>query len=146
MDGDTKLPDILVVEDFAPFREVIRKSLHKALPLATIHEAADGWEAVEKAKELRPTLVLLDIGLPGLSGLEVAKHIHGLSPDIRILFVSGQTSADVVQATVRLGAAGYVHKGSVSKDLIPAVEAVLLGKRFIGSSIGPDAASFSQRT
>ena len=84
---------------------------------------------------MKPDLILLDIGLPKLNGLEAARRIRQLSPESKILFLSQESSADVVQEALRLGALGYVVKGHAQSDLLPAVEAVLRGERFISSTI-----------
>lgn len=94
----------------------------------------DGLEAVQKAEELRPDLILLDIGLPTLNGIEVARRIRKLSPESKIIFVSQESSADVVQAALALGAQGYVVKAQAATDLVAAVEAVLAGKTFVSGS------------
>jgi DNA-binding NarL/FixJ family response regulator len=94
---------------------------------------SDGLEAVQKAKELQPDLILLDIGLPKLNGIEVAKRVRRFAPIARLLFVSQESSSDVVRETFRLGAQGYVHKPRAQSDLLPAIDAVLGGKRFASS-------------
>lgn len=99
-------------------------------------EASDGIEAVHKAKELQPDLILLDIGLPQINGLEAARRIRNFSPNSKILIVSQERSVDIVQEALRVGASGYVLKSGAASDLLPAVNAVLEGKRFVSSSLG----------
>jgi DNA-binding response OmpR family regulator len=103
--------------------------------LQVICEVSDGLEAVKKAEELKPDLVLLDIGLPKLNGIEAARRIRQLSPNSRIVFVSMDNSLDTVQAALATGALGYVRKASAGSELLPAVEAVLRGERFVSSGI-----------
>ena len=122
---------ILVVEDFAPFRKVIRSTLGERADLQVICEVADGLEAVQKAEELKPELILLDIGLPTLNGIEAARQIRKLAPDSKIIFLSQESSAEVVQEALRLGAWGYVLKCRVASDLSAAVEAAILGERVV---------------
>src|SRR5882724_6817787 len=110
-------------------------TLEKGPELQVICEVSDGFEAVQKAEELKPDLIVLDIGLPTLNGFEAARRIRQLSPESKILFLSQESSADVVQEALRLGALGYVVKGHAQSDLLPAVEAVLRGERFISSTI-----------
>src|SRR5258705_6561065 len=125
---------ILVVEDHAPFRQLICEELHGRAEFQTI-EAADGLEAVRKAEELQPDLILLDINLPKMNGFEVAKRIRRLASHARILFVSQESSADIVQKALSLGAHGYIQKLSVGTDLLPAIDAVLDGQRFVSRSL-----------
>ena len=124
---------VLVVEDFAPFWQVIRSTLAERPDVQVIDEVADGLEAVQKAELLEPDLVLLDIGLPTLNGIEAARQIRQLAPDSKIIFLSQEFSAEVVEEALRLGAWGYVPKTRAGSDLLPAVEAVLSGKRFVSS-------------
>jgi DNA-binding NarL/FixJ family response regulator len=125
---------ILVVEDHAPFRRLTCAALQRRAEFQTF-EAADGLEAVQKAEELQPDLILLDINLPKLDGFEVAKRIRRLAPHARLLFMSQESSSDIVRQAFRLGAHGYVHKLRAATDLLSAIEAVLGGQRFVSSSV-----------
>jgi len=122
---------ILVVEDHEPFRRFIRLELQQRAELEIIGEVSDGLEAIQLAEELQPDLILLDIGLPNLNGIEVGKRIRTRLPDARLLFVSLETSSEVIKESLRLGAHGYVHKQRVDRDLLPAIDAVLDGRRFV---------------
>jgi len=93
---------LLVVEDFAPFRKFIRSTLGERADLQVICEVADGLEAVRKAVELKPDLILLDIGLPTLNGIEAARQIRKLAPESRIIFLTQESSADVMQEALSL--------------------------------------------
>jgi DNA-binding NarL/FixJ family response regulator len=124
---------VLVVDDYEPFRRFLCSVLGKNPALQIVCEVSDGLEAVQKAEELKPDLILLDIGLPTLNGIEVARRIRTLIPESKIIFVSQESSPDVVQAALSLGAWGYVVKAKAGTDLVAAVEAVLLGKRFVSS-------------
>jgi DNA-binding NarL/FixJ family response regulator len=126
---------VLVVEDFEPFRRFICSTLVQRSELEIVGEAADGLQAVEKAKELQPDLILLDIGLPTLSGIEAAHRISRAAPAAKVLFVSQNHDADVVTAALSNGAKGYVRKENAKKDLLPAVEAVLRGDRFVSRGL-----------
>jgi DNA-binding NarL/FixJ family response regulator len=123
---------ILVVEDYESFRRFICATLHKEVEPQSIFEASDGVQAIELARTLRPDLILLDIGLPKLNGIEAARRIRELAPQSRILFVSQESSVDVVQEAFSAGASGYVVKTDAARELAAAVKAVLRGERFVG--------------
>jgi len=126
---------VLVVDDFEPFRRIVVSMLRKQPELQIICEASNGSEAVQEAEERQPDLILLDIGLPKLNGIEVARRIRKLSPKSKILFVSQQSSADIVQEALSSGALGYVVKTHAGNDLLAAVESVLQGRVFLGRGI-----------
>jgi CheY-like chemotaxis protein len=130
-----KIPRILVVEDYEPFRRFVCSSLRQSGGF-DVFQASDGLEAVQKAEELQPDLILLDIGLPKLNGIEVAKRVCEFAPEAKILFLSQQSDSDVIRETFRLGAHGYVYKLRAKSELLPAIEAVLGGKRFVSSRLG----------
>jgi DNA-binding NarL/FixJ family response regulator len=129
---------ILVVEDFEPFRRLAVSTLQERPELLTIYEASDGLEAVQKAQELQPDLIVLDIGLPTLNGIEAARRIRKLSPQSKMLFLSQESSAEIVQEALGLGASGYVVKAHAGGELSAAVEAVLRGNQFVGSGVAGD--------
>jgi len=126
---------VLVVEDYEPWRRYFSTALQKQPELQVIGEVSDGLEAVQKAEELQPDLILLDIGLPTLNGIEAARRIRKVSPASRILFVSENRSADIAEEALSTGASGYVVKSDTGSELLPAVKAVLEGKRFISASL-----------
>jgi len=126
---------VLVVEDFEPFRQLISSMLGKRLELQVISQVSDGQEAVRQAEELKPDLILLDIGLPTLNGIAASRQIRELAPASKIIFVSQESSPDVVQEALNSGALGYVLKTRAGIDLLPAVEAVLEGKQFVSSGL-----------
>lgn len=120
---------VLLVDDFEPIRRLIPTIL-RTPTFEIIGEASNGLEAVQKATELQPDLILLDIGLPQLNGIEVAKRISEVAPYSKILFVSQETSFEVVEVALSLG--GYVSKSCIQTDLLPAIESV---QRFIGGGL-----------
>ena len=125
---------VLVVEDFAPFWQVIRSTLAERPDVQVIGEVADGLEGVHKAEVLEPDLVLLDIGLPTLNGIEAARQIRKLAPESKIIFLTQESSDDMVEKALSLGAWGYVLKCRAASDLSAVVEAAILGVRFAGSA------------
>jgi DNA-binding NarL/FixJ family response regulator len=125
----------LVVEDSDAFRNFICSTLGKRPELQIVGAVTDGLQAVQKAEELRPDLIVLDIGLPSLNGIEVARRIRKLSPESKILFVSQEFSADVVQAALGLGALGYVVKSDAGSELLAAVEAVVQGRQYLSRGV-----------
>ena len=125
---------ILLVDDFEPFREFVRSKIQIQPHLVVVCEVSDGLEAVHQAHELQPGLIVLDIGLPSLDGMEAAKQIRTVSPDSKILFVSQESSPTVVQEAFRLGASGYVVK-SDGFEISNAINAVLRGERFVSKSL-----------
>jgi DNA-binding NarL/FixJ family response regulator len=126
---------ILIVEDNEPFRRFIGSALQQRSDFRIVGEVSDGLEAIQKSRQLQPDLILLDIGLPNLNGIEVAKGARSVAPHARLLFVSQESSSDVVREVLRLGAQGYVHKPHAHEDLLPAIDAVLEGKRFVSRSL-----------
>ena len=126
---------VLVAEDYPPFRRFLASTIQNRPELQIICEVEDGPEAVQKAEALQPELVLLDIGLPRLNGIEAARQIRKLSPNSRILFVSQESSADIVQAALEIGAKGYVVKADAGRELVAALDAVLRGQTFVSKSL-----------
>jgi DNA-binding NarL/FixJ family response regulator len=121
---------VLVVDDFAGFREAICSMLRSRPDLLVVGEASDGFEAVRKAEDLQPDLIVLDLSMPKLNGLEATRRIRTLSPKSKIVIASLESSADFVQEALRSGAAGYVIKAELFNQLLPAIDAVLQGKRW----------------
>lgn len=122
---------ILVVDDFEPFRRYLSSALKPEAQFEIVGEARDGMEAIHLAAELQPDLVLLDVGLPKLNGLEAARQIRKAYPPAKILFISQEFSFDVVEAALRAGALGYIHKLRVGKELLPAIDAVSRDRYFV---------------
>ena len=126
---------VLVVDDFEPFRSFVCSALKQKPELEVVCELSDGLAAVQKAEELNPDLVVLDIGLPTLNGIEAARRIRKLVPKAKIIFLTQESSDTVVQEALNLGARGYVVKASAASELLPAVEAVLQDKQFVSGGV-----------
>jgi DNA-binding NarL/FixJ family response regulator len=124
---------ILLVENHPLWQRLVFAILQEQPNLQIIAVASDGLEAVQKAKELQPDLLLLDIGLPKLNGIEVAKRVSKVAPRATLLIVSSESSVDVVRVALRMGALGYVHKSSTRTELLPAIKTVLEGRHFVSS-------------
>ena len=122
---------VLVVEDFESMRKSVCSALRKRQELVVIGEASDGLEAVQKAIELKPDLVLMDIGLPSLNGIEAARRIRQIVPEAKIIFLTQELSGDVVDEAISLGAHGYVFKINAGIDLLPAIQAAISGRQFV---------------
>ncbi len=126
---------ILLVDDFEPFRQFVIATIKEQPELQVICEASDGLVAIQKARRLQPQLVLLDIGIPTLNGIEAARLILAFAPKSRILFLSQERSRAIVQAVFDLGARGYVLKSDAGRELLPAINAVLRGERYVSSHL-----------
>jgi DNA-binding NarL/FixJ family response regulator len=129
---------ILVVDDNEPFRRFTCSALEKRTESHIVCEVSDGLEAVKKANELQPDLIVLDIGLPILNGIEAARQIRKVSPESKILFVSQESSIDMVREALGTGAQGYVVKTDAGSELLEAVDAILGGEKFVGKRLAGD--------
>ena len=138
--NDRSLVRILVVEDHVLWQGFVVRTLRKQPGMQIIGVVADGLEAVQQAEELQPDLVLLDIGLPRLNGIEVANRVRKVATGAKILFVSQESSFEIVRETVRVGGLGYIRKPHGS-ELLPAIQAVLRGARFFGRGLEARGAS-----
>ncbi|HKD52117.1 MAG TPA: response regulator transcription factor [Candidatus Acidoferrum sp.] len=126
---------VLLVDDFVQFRAAVSALLTKKPELQIVAEASDGIEAVEKSRQLQPDVILLDIGLPKLNGIEAARQIREVAPQSKIVFVTQETSADIMKEAIGLGGMGYVVKAKVESELLKAIDLVREGKQFIGSGL-----------
>jgi hypothetical protein len=111
--------------------------LEQRSSFVVLGQASDGLEAVQQAQELQPDLILLDLGLPKLNGIEACRRIREVSPHSKILFLSLEASVELVQEALRIGARGYLHKSDVACELLPGMDAVLQGKQFVSSRVKP---------
>ena len=125
---------ILVVDDFEPWQHLVLWLLESETDLEIISTAVEGTEAVQKAEKLKPDLILMDLSLPGMNGLEATRQIRTASPGSKVLFLADYIEPDIVQAAFNAGASGYVLKSDFRTDLIPGVRAVLLAQKFVSRS------------
>jgi DNA-binding NarL/FixJ family response regulator len=100
-----------------------------------IEEVGDGLDAVKKTQELTPDLVLLDLSLPTLSGVEAAHRIRRTTPATKIVFITAYQESDAIQTVLRNEAEGYVLKWEINSELLPAVETVLRGGKFVSAQL-----------
>jgi len=126
---------VLLIDDFKPFRQFVNSELERRGKFRVVGQASTGLECIQKAQSLRPDVILLDIGLPDLNGINVARRLHKLVPDSRILMLSQESSFETVQTALSSGASGYVHKTRAGRELLTATATVLEGKRFVGSNL-----------
>jgi len=134
------LPDIafrrvLVVDDHEPFRRLICELLQSREDVLIVGEAVDGPDAIRQAETLRPDVVMLDIRLPKLSGLDVANRIHATMPDAKVMFVTNESSPEVVEFAFTRGACGYVFKPRAERDILPVFDAIIRGGQFVSGSL-----------
>jgi DNA-binding NarL/FixJ family response regulator len=126
---------ILVVDDFLPWQHFVRELFETESDLNITHFAVDGLEGVRIAEQLQPDVILMDVNLPVMNGLEAARKIRTFSPHSKVLFLSEHRSPDVIQAAFDIGASGYVLKSDSNSDLIPGVRAVIRGQQFVSHSL-----------
>jgi DNA-binding NarL/FixJ family response regulator len=114
-----------LVEDYEPLLRFLSSLLSKKPEIQIVGHVSDGAEAVRKAEDLQPDLIVLDIGLPSLNGIDAARLIRNLSPNSKILFLSTESSEEVIQEALSLGACAYVHKSRIGSELLPALDTVI---------------------
>jgi DNA-binding NarL/FixJ family response regulator len=131
---------ILVVDDAEHWRKFISFILRIDPAMEIVSEASDGTHAVQEAKNHQPTIVLLDIGLPGANGIEAGRRILKEAPNSKVIYVSQESDLEVVQEALAMGAAGYVSKIDAGSQLVAAIHCAMRGKRFISTSL-PTTAS-----
>jgi DNA-binding NarL/FixJ family response regulator len=140
-DGVTVNYSVLVVDDYEPWRRRVAAELEKSSRWRVVSECADGGDAVREASARKPDLVVLDIGLKTMNGVEAARRIIAADPNARILFLTGQHSPDVAEVALATGARGYLLKPEAGGALLRAVEAVFAGARFISPGLPPEVVS-----
>jgi two-component system, NarL family, response regulator LiaR len=138
MDSETESKTtirVLLVDDHEVARRGIRSVLAGNPDLEVVGESADGEEAVKKTSELRPDIILLDISLPGISGIDAAKSVHKISPETRVIFVSQHDSVRIAKDAMSFGASGYVVKSDAGRDLLAAIDAAKEGRTFVSRTL-----------
>ncbi len=126
---------VLLVEDHTIVRKGLRSLLDSEIGIKIVGEAEDGREAVRKAEKLQPDVVVMDIAMPGLNGLEATRQIKKRFPGMKIIILTVHANEEYVLQTLRTGASGYLVKKAAPADLIEAIQAVYKGDSFLSPSI-----------
>ena len=125
---------VLVVDDYAPWIQFVSTALAMKPHITIVGEARDGLTAIQKVAELKPDVVVLDIGLPDINGIQVARRIMELAPTTHILFLTEHTEQEIVRNALLTGAQGYIIKSFAARELLPALDALLLGCYFVSAA------------
>lgn len=128
---------ILLADDFAIVRQGLKALLESHDGWTVVAEAQDGQEALEKARALLPDIVIADIGMPRMDGLELTRHLRAVLPEIEVLVVTQHNSRHMVRELMKAGARGYVVKSSVGEELISAVQAASEHREFVSEAVEP---------
>ena len=126
---------IVIAEDHTILREGLKSLLAASADLAIVGEAADGREAIHRCRELKPDLLLLDLSMPRLGGLDAIGEVRRQAPATKILVLTVHKTDEYVLASLRAGAAGYVLKDATHQELLAAIRTVLSGKRYLSPDI-----------
>lgn len=126
---------ILLVDDVESWRLSVSSMLRAEPSFEVVFETSDGLKAVQAAEKLHPVVVLLDIGLPGLNGIQAGGWIRRVAPFAKIVFVTMERDPEIVEAAWRLGARGYVLKSDAARELVAAIQSVVRGEKFLSRSL-----------
>jgi len=127
---------ILIVDDFDLWKSFVVVRLRERPDLEIVGFASDGLQAVQKAEELQPDLILLDMMLPKLNGIEAAQQIRRVAPQTKIIFVSSESDLESVRSAFHAGGSGYISKMDAAEELLDGIECVLRGERFVSPGLG----------
>lgn len=130
---------VVLADDHELFRSGLRALLERQEDLAVIGEVQDGRDAVRSARELGPDLVVMDVEMPGLNGIEATRQIVSEASGVRVLCLSMHASSRFVEAAFEAGAHGYLLKDSATDELVRAVRAVLSGRTYVSPAVGAAA-------
>jgi len=126
---------VLLADDHGVLRDGLRRLIETDPGIEVVAAANDGNDAVAKAAETQPEVVVMDISMPGLNGIEATRSITGASPATRVLILSMHGSTDVVRRALAAGARGFLHKESAGDEILAAIRAVAGGARYLGPGI-----------
>ncbi len=125
---------VLLVDDHAIMRDGIRALLGLNEDISIVGEASDGKEAVSKAEELKPDVIVMDIAMPEMDGLEATRRIKKMLPDTKVLILTQYDNKEYILSSIKAGAAGYIPKRALGSELVSAVRAVYQGDSFLHPS------------
>ena len=126
---------MLLVDDFNLWQDFVRTCFKERSDVHILGIASKALEAIQKAEDLQPDLILLDIDLPDMGGIEAAQRIRQLVPKTKIIFLTGHSDPEFVREAFRAGGDGYILKWDAAKELVVGTESVLLGRKFTSSSV-----------
>ena len=129
---------ILLVDDHKLLRDGLRNIIEKKSNMQVIGEASDGREAIKTASKLKPNVIVMDVAMPGLNGIEAAKQIHKIEPEIKIIGLSMHSGKQFIQGMFKAGAFGYLLKDGDADELIVAISTVIEGKRYLSKEINQE--------
>ena len=126
---------ILIADDHDIIREGLKNVLKGQCGYSVIGEASDGEEALDKVRKLKPDILLLDISMPKISGLEIIKQVHYISPKTKILIITVHKASTYIIKALKAGAKGYLHKENAGEDLLFALNKIIRGGTFLSSAV-----------
>ena len=126
---------VLLVDDHPATREELAALFDAEDDFTVVGQAASGESGIDLARDLNPRLIVMDIAMPGISGIEAARIVHAHNPDIGILMLTNHVSRELVDAALGAGAGGYVHKNRAYEELIPALRAIADGECYLGRDV-----------
>jgi two-component system, NarL family, invasion response regulator UvrY len=132
---------IIIVDDHPLILAGLKSSLERASDIRVIGEASDADSALISARADKPDIMLLDVSLPGRSGLDVLKQLHAELPEVRVLMLSTHSEIEYVDRSLRLGAWGYLTKTSPSEELLKAIRTANQGRKYVGSALAQEIAT-----
>ena len=125
---------ILLVEDHKMTRAEMRSLIERQPDMTVVGESRTGEEALDTAREVRPDIIIMDILLPGMSGIATARRIRAEQPDVKVLALSNHFGESLVKAILDVGGLGYVEKSKAFEELIPAIRSVMAGVQYISKA------------
>lgn len=135
---DTNIIKIILVDDHKLLRDGLKNIIEKKSNMHIIGEASDGREAIKICSKLLPNVLVIDVAMPGLNGIEAARQIHKVNPNIKIIGLSMHSSKQFIQGMFRAGAFGYLLKDGDADELITAITTVMRDKKYLSKDINQE--------